>query len=151
MLKPRHPCLCLAARLYLEINTGDPWVWGAGEKDYIFQGFEEQTYSFGILGALQKSKKISLLTLTLKETPSFHLIFFNSSASEGKPPYAPPPPPGKSKCIYFRALTCYSALVLVEVWRMIFTIADLLSLKLLFFRLIIMYFGTLRLRQLAPF
>ena len=57
MLKPRHPCLCLAARLYLEINTGDPGVWGAGEKDYIFQGFEEQTYSFGILGALQKSKK----------------------------------------------------------------------------------------------
>ena len=24
MLKPRHPCFCLAARLYLEINTGAP-------------------------------------------------------------------------------------------------------------------------------
>ena len=34
-----------------------------------------------------------------------------SSASEGKPP---DPPLGKSKCIYFRALTCYSALVLVK-------------------------------------
>ena len=38
MLKPSHPCFCLAARLYLEINTGPPGVWGAGEKGYIFSG-----------------------------------------------------------------------------------------------------------------
>ena len=36
MLKPRHPCFCLAARLYLEINTGAPR--GLGEKGYIFSG-----------------------------------------------------------------------------------------------------------------
>ena len=29
MLKPRHPCFCLAARLYLEINTRAPG--GLGE------------------------------------------------------------------------------------------------------------------------
>ena len=39
MLKPRHPCFCLAARLYLEINTGVPRGFGgAGEKGYIFSG-----------------------------------------------------------------------------------------------------------------
>ena len=58
MLKPMHPCFCLAARLYLEINTGAPRVLGklgrraiyfqgAGLHWYLFQGFEEQTYSFG--------------------------------------------------------------------------------------------------------
>ena len=37
MLKPSHPCFCLAARLYLEINTGAPKGFGgAGEKGYIF-------------------------------------------------------------------------------------------------------------------
>ena len=52
ILKARYPCFCLAARLYLEINTGLPGVWGSwGEglyifKDLGFQGFEEQTYSF---------------------------------------------------------------------------------------------------------
>ena len=38
MLKPRHPCFCLAVRLYLETNTGAPGVWGAGEKGYLFSG-----------------------------------------------------------------------------------------------------------------
>ena len=39
MLKPRHPCFCLAARLCLEINTGVPrGLGGAGEKGYLFSG-----------------------------------------------------------------------------------------------------------------
>ena len=38
MLKPRHPCFCLAARLYLEINTGAQGFGGAGEMGYIFSG-----------------------------------------------------------------------------------------------------------------
>ena len=35
--------------------------------------------------------------------------------------------------------------------KIIFTIVDLLSIKLVIFRLIITYFGTLRMRQIAPF
>ena len=38
MLKPRHPCFCLAARLYLEINMGPSRVlrsWREGL--YIFR------------------------------------------------------------------------------------------------------------------
>ena len=44
MLKPRHPGFCLAARLYLETNTG-AWVEGLfifrelGSTDNYFQGF----------------------------------------------------------------------------------------------------------------
>ena len=39
MLKPRHPCFCLAARLYLGNKYWDPQGFGgAGEKGYIFSG-----------------------------------------------------------------------------------------------------------------
>ena len=39
MLKPRHPCFCLAVRLYHEIDTGGPQGLGEpGEKGYIFSG-----------------------------------------------------------------------------------------------------------------
>ena len=39
MLKPRHPCFCLAARLYFVINTGvSKGFMGAGEKGYLFSG-----------------------------------------------------------------------------------------------------------------
>ena len=60
MLKPSHPCFCLAARLYLEMNTGAPGVWGSwGEGLYIFMelgctGIEEQTYIFGDFGSPAK-------------------------------------------------------------------------------------------------
>ena len=38
MFKPRHPCFCLVARLYLEINTGAPGVGGGcGEVIFIFR------------------------------------------------------------------------------------------------------------------
>ena len=68
MLKPRHPCFCLAARLYLEINTGAPEVWGSwGEGLYIFRemgctgnyfrDLRSKLIVLGILGALQKNKK----------------------------------------------------------------------------------------------
>ena len=65
MLKPSHPCFCLAARLYLEINIGAPrGSWG--EELYIFmelgctgnyfRDLRSKLIFFGILGALQKSK-----------------------------------------------------------------------------------------------
>ena len=39
MLKPSHPCFCLAARLYLEINTGAPRGLGElGRRAIYFQG-----------------------------------------------------------------------------------------------------------------
>ena len=84
ILKARYPCFCLAARLYLEINTGLPGVWGVGEKGYIFS----RTWAFRDLRSKLKVLRGS--------------------------PHTPPPSPGKSKLIYFRALTCYSALVLVK-------------------------------------
>ena len=69
MLKPRHPCCCLAARLYLEINTGGPQGFG-GAGLYIFRelgctgnhfrDLRSKLIVLGILGALQKSKKINL-------------------------------------------------------------------------------------------
>ena len=68
MLKPRHPCFCLSALPYLEINTGPPGVWGSwGEGLYIFRELGCTANNFRdlrsklivlrILGALQKSKK----------------------------------------------------------------------------------------------
>ena len=36
-------------------------------------------------------------------------------------------------------------------WQIIFVVVDLLSLKLFNFRLIVAYFGTLRMHQIAPF
>ena len=68
MLKPRHPCFCLAARLYLEINTGVPRVLeelgrraiyfqGAGLTGNYFRDLRSKLIVLGILGALQKSRK----------------------------------------------------------------------------------------------
>ena len=59
MLKPRHLSFCLAARLYLETNTG---AWGEwlfifrelGSTGNYFQGSGEQTHSFGDFGSPAK-------------------------------------------------------------------------------------------------
>ena len=67
MLKPSHPCFCLAARLYLEINTGAPrglgelgrkaiYFHGAGCTGNYFRDLRSKLIFLGILGALQKSK-----------------------------------------------------------------------------------------------
>ena len=69
MLKPRHFCFCLAARLYLgKKYWGPPGVWGSWvEGLYIFmelgctgkyfKDLRSKLIVLGILGALQKSKK----------------------------------------------------------------------------------------------
>ena len=59
-----------------------------GTTGNYFQGFWEQAYSFG--GFREPCKKVKK-NLTLKEKPSFRLIFFleKSSASGGKPPRPP--------------------------------------------------------------
>ena len=62
------------------------WIWGEwlfifrelGSTCNYFQGFGEQVHSFGDLGALQKSLK----NLTLKEKPSFCLIFSKNSLAD---------------------------------------------------------------------
>ena len=74
---------------------------GSGENGYLFSGSWEalviifrdlgsKLIVLGIYGALQKIKKYNSNNLTLKEKPSFCLIFFKkSSASGGKPPRPP--------------------------------------------------------------
>ena len=68
MLKPRQPCFCLAAWLYLEINTWAPRALGSwGEGLFIFRELGCTGNYFRNLGsklnvlrifaALQKSKK----------------------------------------------------------------------------------------------
>ena len=68
MLKPMHPCFCLDARLYLEINTGAPRVLGElGRRLFIFRelsctgnyfrDLRSKLIVLGMLGALPKSKK----------------------------------------------------------------------------------------------
>ena len=68
MLKLRHPCICLAARLYLEINTGVPRGLGSWREElYIFRelgctgnyfrDLRSKLIVLRILGALHKSKK----------------------------------------------------------------------------------------------
>ena len=69
---------------------GPQGFWGSGENGYLLSGSKlsgEQTHSFGDLGSPAKNNKKNL---TLKEKPSFLLIFQkNSSASGGKPPTPP--------------------------------------------------------------
>ena len=58
-------------------------IWGEGlfifrelgSTGNYFQGFGEQAHSFGDLESPAKSKKFNLNNLTLKEKPSFCLIF----------------------------------------------------------------------------
>ena len=98
-----------------------------GTTGYYFQGFGEQAYSFG--GFREPCKKVKK-NLTLKEKPSFRLIFFLKIFRFWW--QAPQTPLGKSKCHYFRA----------HIWVMVTDMANSfyycgkLSLKLLIFRLI---------------
>ena len=62
-----------------------------------FQGFGEQAHSFGDLGRPAKKQKKKF---TLKEKPSFRLIFPKNSSVSGGSPQAPP---WISKYIYFHA------------------------------------------------
>ena len=65
----------------------------------IFRDLGSKLTVLGIRGALQKCIK----NLTLKENPSFRLIFFKSSASGGKPP---PRPPNENINVFTFVLTC---------------------------------------------
>ena len=72
---------------------------GAGSTVHYFQGFGEQAHCFGDLGSPAKSKKFNLHNLTLKEKPSFRLIF---KKIFGFWEEAPQTTLGKSQCISFR-------------------------------------------------
>ena len=85
--------------------------------------------------------------ITLKEKPSFLDYLKKASASGGKPPR----PPFYNINVFTFGLTCQSKLVLLTDMANNFYYCGQLSLKLLIFRLIITYFGTLRMRQIAPF
>ena len=67
VMNPSHPCFCLAARHYLEINMGPSRILGSwGEGLYIFRelgcsgnyfrDLRSKLIVLGILGALQKVK-----------------------------------------------------------------------------------------------
>ena len=53
--------------------------------------------------------------------------------------------------VFIFVLTYTPGLILEENMQIIVVVADLLSLKLLIFRLIITYFGTLRMHQISQF
>ena len=110
----------------------------------IFRDLGSKLIVLGIRGALQKCIK----NLTLKENPSFRLIFFKSSASGGKPP--PQTPQRKYKCLYFRA----NMLIWIgtgDLYGESFLLFWKIILKIVDFRSIITYFGVFRMRQFTSF
>ena len=87
MLKPRHPCFCLDARLYLEINIGAPRGFGElgrraiyfrelGRTGNYFRDLRSKLIVFLGFGEPCKKVKNKFMNSYLKEKPSFHLIFF---------------------------------------------------------------------------
>ena len=125
-------------------DLGPQGFWGSGENGYLFSGswgalviiFRDLGSKFivwGIWGALQRSKK----NLTLKEKPSFCLIISKKN-------------PWISKCIYFPA-NMLIWMVLMTDMANIFYYRGKFNLKLLIFRLMITYLGTLRMCCIAPF
>ena len=93
-------------------------IWGEGlfifrelgSTGNYFQGFGEQAHSFGNLGSPAKKQKINF---TLKEKPSFRLIF--SKKILGLMGVSPQTPLAKSRLNVFTfVLTCYSGLVLLK-------------------------------------
>ena len=73
-------------------GSGGKWLFifrELGSTGTYLQGFGEHALSFGDLGSTKKVKK----NLTLKDKPSFRLIFFffNSSASVDSLQTPPPP------------------------------------------------------------
>ena len=80
----------IKSRSLLRLKTGPQGFWGSGENGYLFSGswgalviifrdLRSKLIVLGIKGALQKCKK----NLTLKEKPSFRLIFFLKSSASG--------------------------------------------------------------------
>ena len=121
---------------------GPQGFWGSGENGYLFSGtrgvlvvilsdFGSKLIVWGFGEPCKKVKKI----LTLKEKPSFCLIFFKSSASENLNVFT----------------SCLSGLVLVTDMTNDFYFCGKISIKMVICRVIIKYFGTLRMRQIVPF
>ena len=113
-----------------------------GSTCNYFQGFGGQAHSFGDLRSHAKKVKKNL---TLKENPSFHLIFWKKSSASR------PPSPLENLNVFSFVYTCLSGLVVPTDMANTFYICGNLSLKLLIFRLIITYFGTLWMRQISTF
>ena len=78
--------VCINSRHIIAPTPGPPWVlgiWGEwlfifrelGSTGNYFSDLGSKLIVLGIKGALQKSKKYNLNNLTLKEKPSFRLIF----------------------------------------------------------------------------
>ena len=101
-----------------------------GSTGNYFHGFREQVHSFGDLGSPAKKFKKNL---TLKEKPSFCLIFFKKILWQ-----TPSDPPWISKCIYFSA-NMLIWIVLMTDKANYFHYCGKFDFKLLILRLIISY------------
>ena len=127
---------------------------GSGEKGFLFSGnlgslrIIFRAHSFGDLGSPAKSKK----NLSLKEKPSFRLIFFKEIFGFW----------GEALRPSLKNLNVFTYMLTMLIWIGIGHLTDMAnffyycgksSLKLLIFRLIITYFldQSLRMRQIAPF
>ena len=97
--------VCINTKEHENVMGSQAYYWAPmgfgdlGRMAIYFQGAGEQAHSFGDFGSPAKSKKFNLNNLTLKEKPSFRLIFFFKNRLLGG---SPPDPLGKSQCIYFR-------------------------------------------------
>ena len=109
-----------------------------GSTGNYFQVFGEQVHSFGELGIPAKKLKKSHL-----KRKAFILLIFSKNF------FGRPGPPWISKCIYFPA-NMLTWIVLITDMANYFYYRGKFDLKLLIFRLIITYFGTLRMRHNAP-
>ena len=107
-----------------------------------FRGAGEQAHSFGDLGSPARKQKN-------KGKASILFDFFKkeSSASGG---IAPQTPLLSSNSNHFR-MACTCTLSERKIWQLSSVVVDLVTLKVLIFRMVITYFGTPRLHQTARF
>ena len=113
-----------------------------GSTGNYFRGSGEQANSFRDLGSPAKKQKEN------KGKASILFDFFKKIFCFWGD--TTPDPPVNFKCIYFRIL-CTSRLTSGGKGQLTLVVVDLLTLKWLIFTLVIAYFGTPRLHQIAPF
>ena len=129
---------------------GPPWVLGIwGEWLFIFRdlrstgnclrGAGEQAHSFGDLGSPAKKQK------KIEEKPPFCLIFKKFLCFWGDSPQTPLL---SSKSNNF-SIACTSMLDGEKIWQLNSFVVDLVTLKLLIFRMVITYLGMPRLHQIT--
>ena len=127
---------------------GPPGLFGDRENGYFFSGIWGA--SSKLLGFMEPCKKeeIHFQNITLNEKHPFHLIVKKISSGYGGLPQTPPPP--KDVNVFTFVLTCSPAFILEKgMPNNVYYCRFIILKDLLVFRLIITYFGTLRMRQMS--